>query len=76
MTELNIFRYQPFVAVSGNPGVKIPVVDDVSSRGRRRSDGGMGDPPCIKIGFSSRLVPGPRRVSRPCIKIGYVSVMY
>ena len=25
------FRYQPFVAVSGNLGVKIPVVDDVLS---------------------------------------------
>ena len=31
MTELNKFRYQPFVAVSGNPGVKVPVVDDVLS---------------------------------------------
>ena len=31
MTDLNIFRYQPFVAVSGNPGVKVPVVDDVLS---------------------------------------------
>ena len=29
MTDLNNFRYQPFVAVSGNPGVKVPVVDDV-----------------------------------------------
>ena len=31
MTDLNTFRYQPFVAVSGNPGVKIPVVDVVLS---------------------------------------------
>ena len=31
MTDLNIFRYQPFVAVSGNPGVKVPVVDDMLS---------------------------------------------
>ena len=31
MTDLNSFRYQPFVAVSGNPGLKVPVVDDVSS---------------------------------------------
>ena len=31
MTDLNNFRYQPFVAVSGNPGVKVPVVDDVLS---------------------------------------------
>ena len=31
MTHLNIFRYQPFVTVSGNPGVKVPVVDDVLS---------------------------------------------
>ena len=31
MTELNNLRYQPFVAVSGNPGVKVPVVDDVLS---------------------------------------------
>ena len=29
MTDLNNFRYQTPVAVSGNPGVKIPVVDDV-----------------------------------------------
>ena len=28
MTDPNSFRYQPFVAVSGNPGVKIPVVDN------------------------------------------------
>ena len=25
------FRHQPFVAVSGNPGGKVPVVDDVLS---------------------------------------------
>ena len=31
MTDQKIFRYQPFVAVSGNPGVKVPVVDDVLS---------------------------------------------
>ena len=31
MTDQNNFRYQPFVAVSGKPGVKIPVVDDVLS---------------------------------------------
>ena len=31
MTDLNNFRYQPFVAVSGNPGVKVPVLDDVLS---------------------------------------------
>ena len=31
MTHLNKFRYQPFVAVSGNPGVKNLVVDDVLS---------------------------------------------
>ena len=31
MTELNIFRYQPFVAVSGNPGVKVPGFHDVLS---------------------------------------------
>ena len=29
MTDLNNFRYQHFVAVSGNPGVKVPVVNDV-----------------------------------------------
>ena len=29
MTDLNIFRYQHFVAVSGNPGAKVPVVDNV-----------------------------------------------
>ena len=31
MTHLNKFRYQPFVAVSGNLGVKVAVVDDVLS---------------------------------------------
>ena len=31
MTDLNIFRYQIFVAVSGNHVVKIPVVDNVLS---------------------------------------------
>ena len=31
MTDLNKFRYQPFVAVSGNPAVKVLVVDDVLS---------------------------------------------
>ena len=31
MTDPNNFRYQHFVAVSGNPGVKVPVVDDVLS---------------------------------------------
>ena len=31
MTDLNNFRYQTFVTVSGNPGVKVPVVDDVLS---------------------------------------------
>ena len=31
MTDLNNIRYQPFVAVSGNAGVKVPVVDDVLS---------------------------------------------
>ena len=31
MLYLNNFQHQPFVAVSGNPGVKVPVVDDVLS---------------------------------------------
>ena len=31
MTDLNNFRCQPFVAISGNLGVKVPVVDDVLS---------------------------------------------
>ena len=31
MTDLKKLRYQPFVTVSGNPGVKVPVVDDVLS---------------------------------------------
>ena len=31
MTDLNNTRYQPFVTVSGNPVVKVPVVDDVLS---------------------------------------------
>ena len=29
MTDLNKFRYQPFVAVSENPGVKVLVLDHV-----------------------------------------------
>ncbi len=31
MTDLNNFRYQHFVKVSENLGVKVPVVDDVVS---------------------------------------------
>ncbi len=31
MTDLIIFRYQHFLAVPGNRGVKVPVVDDVLS---------------------------------------------
>ena len=31
MTDQNNFRYQRFVAVSGNPGVEVPIVDDVLS---------------------------------------------
>ena len=31
MTDLKNFRYQPFVAVSGNCCVKVPIVDDVLS---------------------------------------------
>ena len=31
MTDQNNFRYQPFLAVSGNAGGKVPVVDDVLS---------------------------------------------
>ena len=31
MTDLNNFRYQPFAAVSGIPGVKVPVVDALLS---------------------------------------------
>ena len=31
MADLNNFRYQRFVAVSGNSGVKVPVVDNVLS---------------------------------------------
>ena len=31
MTDLINFRYQHFGAVSGNPGVTVPVVDDVLS---------------------------------------------
>ena len=31
MTDRNNFRYQHFAAVSGNPGVKVPVLDDVLS---------------------------------------------
>ena len=31
MTDLKNFRYQPFVTVSGNPGLKVSVVDNVLS---------------------------------------------
>ena len=31
MTDQKSFRYQPFVAVSANPGGKVPVVDIVLS---------------------------------------------
>ena len=31
MTNINNCRYQPSVAVSGNPGVKVPIVDNVLS---------------------------------------------
>ena len=31
MTDLNNFLYQTFVAVPWNPGVKVPVVDNVLS---------------------------------------------
>ena len=31
MTDLNNFRNHHFVTVSGNPGVNVPVVDDVLS---------------------------------------------
>ena len=31
MRDLIIFRYQPFVAVYGNPGVKVPLFADVLS---------------------------------------------
>ena len=31
MTDSNNFRNQPFVAVSGNAGVKVPVVNNVLS---------------------------------------------
>ena len=36
MRDLNNFRYQHFVAVSGNPGVEIPVVDDDLSSHERQ----------------------------------------
>ena len=38
MTDLNNFRYQPFVAVSGNPGVKVPVVDNVLCSHEQEND--------------------------------------
>ena len=31
ITSQNNFRYQPYVAISGNLGGKMPVVDDVLS---------------------------------------------
>ena len=31
MTDPINFRYQSFVAVSGNPSVKVPILDDVLS---------------------------------------------
>ena len=37
MTLQNNFRYQPYVAVSGNLGGKVPVVDDVLSSHEQQS---------------------------------------
>ena len=37
MIDLNSFRYQPFVAVSGNPGVKVRVVNDVLTYQERKN---------------------------------------
>ena len=38
MTDLNNFLYQPFVAVSENPAVKVPIVDDVLSPHEQKID--------------------------------------
>ena len=51
--------------------IDIMLVVDVGAD--QTGGGGVEDPPCIKIGYSSRK---PRRVFRPCIKIGYVSAKY
>ena len=38
--------------------------------------GGVEDPLCIKIGYSSRIVPRAEKDPLPCIKVGYVPAMY
>ena len=36
----------------------------------------VGDPPCIKISYCSRLAPGAEKGHQAMFKIGYVSAMY
>ena len=48
------FRYQPFVAVSGNLGGKVPVVDDVlSSHEQEISPTNSLDENCIEFEFQT-----------------------
>ena len=48
------FRYQPFVAVSGNPGGKVPVVDDVlSSHEQEINPTTSLDENCIEFDFQT-----------------------
>ena len=50
----NTFRYQPFVAVSGNLGGKVPIVDDVlSSHGQENYPTTSLDENCIEIDFQT-----------------------
>ena len=50
----NNFRYQPFVAVSGNLGEKVPVVDDVlSSHEQEIYPTTSLDENCIEVEFQT-----------------------
>ena len=50
----NIFRYQPFVALSGNLGGKVPIVDDVlSSHGQEICPTTSLDENCIAFEFQT-----------------------
>ena len=52
----NNFRYQTFVAVSGNLGGKVPIVDDVlSSHEQERYPTTSLDENCIEVEFQTDL---------------------
>ena len=54
MADLNSFRYQPFVSVSGNLSVKVPVVDDVLSSHEQENYATTSfDENSIELGFQT-----------------------